>query len=93
MYGETTVDISNGNIKYPIRKSIFALNLPLKLFPATGANAEIESLKFLHTFFKTCLYHMLVEFEQNRMAQTTQNFELLTHKKKNKNKNKKQTFF
>ena len=45
--------IGNGNIKYPIGKSIFAVNLPLKLFPATIANADIESLKSLHTFLKT----------------------------------------
>ena len=29
---------------------------------------------------------MLVNFEQNRMVQTTQNFELLTKKKKKKKK-------
>ena len=31
---------------------------------------------FLHTFLKQFLYHVLVKFEQNRMIQTTQNFEL-----------------
>ena len=70
------VSISNGNIKYPIGKSIFAVNLPLKLFPATVASTDIGSLKSLHTFLKKCLYHKLVKFEQNRMVQTTQNFEL-----------------
>ena len=49
MYGDTA-GISNSNIKYPIRKSIFVVNLPLKLFPATIANADIGSLKSLHTF-------------------------------------------
>ena len=44
MYEET------GNIKYPIGKSIFAVNLSLKPFPATVANADIGSLKSLHTF-------------------------------------------
>ena len=39
------VSISNGNIKYPIGKSIFAENLPLKLFRVAVANADIESLK------------------------------------------------
>ena len=72
------VCISNGNIKYPMGKSIFVVNLPFKLFPATVANADIKSPKSLHTFLKECLYHMLVKFEQNRMVQTTQNFELLT---------------
>ena len=49
----------------------FAVNLPLKLFPATVANVDIRSLKSLNTFLKKCLYHMLVKFEQNRMVQTT----------------------
>ena len=66
----STVGISNGNIKYPIGSS-FAVNLPLKPFPATVANADIGSLKSLHAFLKTYLYHMLLKFEQNRMVQTT----------------------
>ena len=74
------VSISNGNIRHPIG------NLPLKLFPATVANADIRSPKSLHTFLKECLYHMLLKFEQNRMVQTTRNFELLTKKKKKKKK-------
>ena len=74
------VSNSNGNIKYPIGKSIFAVNLPLKLFPATIAYAEIESLKSLHKFLKKCLYHMLVKFEQNRMDQTTRNFDFFYKK-------------
>ena len=40
------------NIKYPIEKSIFAVTLPLKLFRATVANANIVSLTSLHTFLK-----------------------------------------
>ena len=59
------VSISNGNIKYPIGKSNFAVNLPLKLFPSTIANADIESQKSLHTFLKKCLYHMPVKFGPN----------------------------
>ena len=58
----SNVSISNGNMKYPIRKSIFAANLPVKLFPATVANADIGSLKSLHTFLRKCLFHMLVKF-------------------------------
>ena len=54
----------NANIKCPIGKSIFAINLPLKLFRATIANADLGSLKSLHTFLEDCLY-MLVEFVQN----------------------------
>ena len=36
--------------KMPYRKIIFAVNLPLKLFRATVANADIGSLKSFHTF-------------------------------------------
>ena len=63
---------SNGNIKYPIGKSIFVVNLPLKFFPAIVANADIGSL--LHTLFDKYLDHMLVKFEQNCIVQTTRNF-------------------
>ena len=76
----SNVSISNGNMKYPIEKAFFAVNFPLKLFPATVANADIGSLKSLHTFLKQCLYHMLVKFEQNRLVETTQNFELFDKK-------------
>ena len=44
--------ISNGNIKCPIGKSIFAAILPLKLSHATVANTDLGSLKSLHTFLK-----------------------------------------
>ena len=64
------------NMKYSIGKSIFAVDLPRKLFRATVANADIGSLKTLHRFLKKCLYHMLVKFEQNRMVQITRNSEL-----------------
>ena len=37
--------MSASAMKYPIGKSIFAVNLPLKLFRATVANADIGSLK------------------------------------------------
>ena len=33
-----------------VGKTIFAVNLPLKLFHIIVANADIESLKSLHTF-------------------------------------------
>ena len=48
----SNVSISNGDIKCPIGKSIFAVNLPLKLFHATVANVDIGSLKSLQTFLK-----------------------------------------
>ena len=75
-----SVSISNGNMKCPIRKSIFTVNLPSKLFCATVANADIERVKSLHTFLKKCFYHMPVKFEQNRMVYTTRNFELFWQK-------------
>ena len=63
----SNVSISNDNIEYPIGKSIFAVNF----FPATIANADIGSLKSLHTLFDKYFNHMKVKFEQNRTVQTT----------------------
>ena len=81
MYGET-LDFhcqhqQYSNIKCPIGKSIFAVNLPLNLFRVTVANADIGSLKSLHTLLKIfcTICYMLVKFEQNRVVQTTRNFE------------------
>ena len=68
------VSINNGNIKCLIGKIIFPINLPLKLFCGNAANADIGSLKSLHTFLNKCLYIMLVKFEQNHMVQTSRNF-------------------
>ena len=76
----SSVSISNGNIKCPIRKSIFAVNLPLKLFCATVVNADLESPRSLHTLFRKCLYHILVKFEQNRRVQNIRNFGLFDKK-------------
>ena len=60
--------------------SIFAV----KTSPATVANADIRSLKSVHTFLEVCFQHMLVKFEQNRMVQTTRNVEPFDKKKKTK---------
>ena len=68
-------------MKYPSGKSIFALNLPLKLFPATVTNADIGSLKSLHVLFDMYLDHILVKFKQNCVVPTTRNFELSDQKK------------
>ena len=76
----SNVGISNLDIKYLIGRSIFTVNLPLKLSPAAVANADIGSLKSLHTLFAKYLDHMLVKFEQTCMVQTTQNFELFDKK-------------
>ena len=46
----------------------------------TIADANIENLKSLHTLFDKCLEHMLLKFEQNRMVQTIQNFEIFDKK-------------
>ena len=46
----------------------------------TIADADIGSLKSLHTLFDKYLDHMLVEFEQNRMVQTLQNIKLFDKK-------------
>ena len=56
------------------KNHFFAVNLLLKLFSATVANANIGSLKSLHTFLYKCLYHLLVKFEQNRMGQKYTHF-------------------
>ena len=37
-------------------------------FRATVANANIGSLKSLPTVFDTCLAHVVVKFEHNRMV-------------------------
>ena len=70
------VSVCNGNIKCPVGNSIFAENLPFKLFRATVANADIESLKSVRTLFDTYLNHKLAKFELNRFARNVQNFEL-----------------
>ena len=67
------VSISNGNVKYPIGKSTFAVNLPLRLFHAIVAKSKVTTL---HTFFKV----QLVKLEQNRTVKTTRNFELFEKK-------------
>ena len=49
-------------------------------FYVTIADADIESLKSLHTLSDMYLDHMLVKFEPNRMVRTIQNFELFDQK-------------
>ena len=57
------------------------------------ANADIGSLKSLYTLFDKYLYHLLEEFEQNCMVQSTRNFELFDKNKKKPKKKKKTSFF
>ena len=68
----SNVSVVNGNLNYLIRKSIFAVNFPLKLFPATVANANTESLKSLYTLFDSYLDYMLAKFEPNRIFRNVQ---------------------
>ena len=51
-----------------------------RVFYITIADADIGSLKFLHTLFDKYLDHMLVKFDQNRMVGTVQNFDLFDKK-------------
>ena len=51
-----------------------------QVFNVTIADADIGSLKSLHTLFDKYLDHMLVKFEQNRIVRTIQNFELFDKK-------------
>ena len=44
------------------------------------ADAYIGSLKSLHTLFDKYLDHMVVQFVQNRLVQTIQNFDLFRQK-------------
>ena len=39
-----------------------------RAFYATNSDADIGSVKFLHTLFYKYLNHMLVKFERNRMS-------------------------
>ena len=74
----SNVSVSNGNLICPIGKSIFAVNMPLKLFRANVTNANTESLKSLHTFFDTYLDYMLAKFEPNRIVRNIQNLSFWT---------------
>ena len=64
----------------PDREINFCSKVAIKLLRATVSNADIGSLKSLHTFLKKCLHHMQVKFEPNLMVQTTRNFELFDKK-------------
>ena len=51
-----------------------------RIFYVTITDADIGSVKSLHTLFDKYIDHMLVKFEQNRMVRNTQNFELFGEK-------------
>ena len=65
-----------GTLDFQCQHQQFAVNLPLDLFPATVAKADIGSQMSLQTLFDKYLDHMLVKFKRNCMVQTTRNFEL-----------------
>ena len=48
----------------------FTAKIDFRAFHVTIADADIGSLKCLHTLFDKYLDHMLVEFEQNCMVRT-----------------------
>ena len=83
MYGETFktqktsyVSINNGS-REEFWRQIYCKNWFFnRVFYTIIADADIGSLKSLHTLFDNYLDHMLVKFEQNRMVGTIQNFEL-----------------
>ena len=62
----SSISVSNGNIKCPIGKSIFAVT--------AVANADTGSLKSLHTLFDTYQDLMLAKFESNRLVQKCTKF-------------------
>ena len=66
-------------------KTIFAVNLPFKLFRATVANTNTESLKSLYTLFDTYLDYMLAKFEPNRIVQDIQKLNFWTKNRVFKN--------
>ena len=72
------VSVSNGNLKVPIGKPIFAVNLPLKLFHDAVANTNTESLKSLHTLFDTYLDYMLAKFKPKHIVENVQNLSFWT---------------
>ena len=65
----STVAVKSSNGKFTVKNWFSEW-----IFYVTIADADIGSLKSLHTLFDKYLDHMLVKFEQNRMLQTIQNF-------------------
>ena len=51
-----------------------------RVFYITIADADIGSLKSIHTLFGKYLDRMLVKFDQNRMVRTVQNSDLFDKK-------------
>ena len=67
MYGETLnfqCPHQQWYYKIPDRKINFCSKFAVKTLPVTVANADIGSLKSLHTLFDKFLDHMLVNLDQ-----------------------------
>ena len=86
------LEFNFGHLKYSIKTSFFAVNLTLKLFRVTVADADIGNLKSLHTFLSKYLYHMLVKFEsfwtKSYGPNYTPNFERFDNKKQPNKQNR-----
>ena len=79
MYGDTLefhASISNGDMEGFQRQIYYKNWCSDRVFYVTVTDADIGSLKSLHTLFDMYLDHMLVKFEQSRIVQTTQILEL-----------------
>ena len=63
---------------------------PDRVFHVTIADADIGSLKSLHTLFDKYLDHILGKFEQNGIVRNNKTFKLFDKKKKKKKKKKKE---
>ena len=61
-------------------KLMAKIDFPIGHFMLPLLDADIGSLKSLHTLFDTYVDQMLVEFEQNRMVRTIQNVVLFDKK-------------
>ena len=75
MSGLATVAGKSFNGKFTAK-----IDFPIGVFYITIADADIGSLKSLHTLFDKYLDYMLVKFDQNRMVRTVQNFDLFDEK-------------
>ena len=62
------------------KHQLFTLNFALKLFRVSIAIDNCRSQKYHLQFLNNYVYHKLAKFDQNRMIQTTQNFELFYKK-------------
>ena len=83
MYGETLnfqCPHCNGS-REKFERQLYCENwFSERVFYVTIADADIRSLKSLHTLFSKYLDHLLVKFEQNCTIRPIQNIELFDKK-------------